>query len=52
MHVLIKGVCLKELQNLLQYATVELGINLDEINARITSFKYSPIDSHDKPIII
>jgi hypothetical protein len=52
MHVLIEGVCLKELQNLLKYATEELGINLDDINARLTSFKYSPIDSHDKPNII
>ncbi len=46
MHVLIEGVCLKELQNLLQYATVELGINLDDINVRITSFKYSPKKEH------
>jgi hypothetical protein len=52
MHVLIEGVCLKELQNLLKYATEELGINLDDINARLTSFKYSPIDSHNKPNII
>jgi hypothetical protein len=52
MHLLIEGVSLKELQNLLKYATEELGINLDDINARLTSFKYSPIDSHDKPNII
>jgi len=52
MHVLVEGICIKELENLLKYATIDRGIKLDEINERITSFKYSPIDTHDKPNII
>jgi hypothetical protein len=52
MHVLVEGICIKELENLLKYATIDRGMKLDEINERITSFKYSPLDTHDKPNII
>ena len=47
MHVLIEGVCLKELENLLKYITVDKGVKLEDINTRISSFQYPPIDSHD-----
>jgi hypothetical protein len=49
MHVLVQGVCVKELTNLLKYLTEERGTKLDEINRRITSFDYPRIDSTDKP---
>ena len=31
MHVLVEGICIKELENLLKYATIDRGIKLDEI---------------------
>ena len=49
MHVLVEGVCIKELQNLLKYLIDQRGIKLDEINRRIISFKYFCIDMTDKP---
>ena len=52
MHVLVQGVCIKELTHLLKYLTSNLGIKLDEINNRITSFNYPTIDTTDKPNII
>ena len=52
MHVLIEGVFIKQLENLLKYANIDRGIKLEEINTRISSFKYYTIDTHDKPNII
>ena len=49
MHVLVEGVCIKELQNLLKYLIDQRGIKLDEINKRIILFQYPFIDSTDKP---
>jgi hypothetical protein len=52
MHVLVEGVCIRELQNLLKNLVDEKGIQLEKINDRISSFSYSRIDSRDKPNII
>jgi hypothetical protein len=52
MHVLIQGVCIKELTNLLKYLTFDCNIKLELINTRIISFVYPIIDATDRPNII
>jgi uncharacterized FAD-dependent dehydrogenase len=52
MHVLIQGVCIKELSNLLKYLTFDCNIKLELINTRIISFVYPIIDATDRPNII
>ena len=52
MHVLVEGVCVKELTNLLNYIIDQYGVDLEKINNRILSFKFAIIDSTDKPNLI
>ena len=49
MHVLVQGVCIKELTNFLKHLQLNLSIKLEEINRRIISFDYPVIDATDRP---
>ena len=49
MHVLVEGVCVKELACLLNHVTLNYKIKLEDFNTSISSFVYPIIDASDKP---
>jgi len=49
MHVIVQGVCIKELTCLLNYLILNYKIKLEDINIRISFFRYPVNDATDKP---